>query len=110
YNFGRAHRSRSKKLSKNFIDLLLINTIIPLKFAYSRYTGKPMEEELLELMQAVKPEKNSVVEKFELLRPGTLQSALDSQALLQLKKYYCEKNRCLECALGSSLLQRSKPS
>ena len=110
YNFGRAHRSRPKKLSKNFIDLLLINTIIPLKFAYSRYTGKPMEEELLELMQAVKPEKNSVVEKFEQLRPGTLQNALDSQALLQLKKYYCEKNRCLECALGSSLLQRSKPS
>lgn len=110
YNFGKEHRPRPKKLSNNFIDLLLINTIIPLKFAYSRYVGNPQEEELLELMQGITAEKNSVVEKFEQLRPGTLQNALDSQALLQLKKYYCEKNRCLECHLGFSLLQKTSSS
>ena len=34
YTFGKESNKRSKKLSKSFIDLLLINSIIPLVFTY----------------------------------------------------------------------------
>jgi hypothetical protein len=33
------------------------------------------------------------------------ENAADSQALLQLKKYYCDKKRCLECSIGFAVLK-----
>ncbi|MFD1095277.1 DUF2851 family protein [Salegentibacter chungangensis] len=107
YNFGRPHKVRKKKLSKDFIDLLLINCIIPLRFAYGKYKGDFLEEELLELIAQISGEKNSVMEKFEVLRPGLARNALNTQALLQLKSTYCDKNRCLYCSLGHKFLQGS---
>lgn len=107
YTFGKEHQPRSKNLSRNFKDLILINSIIPLKFAYAKFIGKEIEEELLEMMQSLQPERNSVIEKFESLKSESVRNALDSQALLQLKKNYCEKNLCLQCALGNRLLQQN---
>ena len=34
--------------------------------------------------------------------------AFDSQALLELKRHYCDKKRCLECAIGNKLLSLQK--
>jgi hypothetical protein len=36
-----------------------------------------------------------------------LKSAFESQSLLQLKNEYCNKRRCLECAIGMELLKKS---
>lgn len=106
YSFLKGHHPRPKRLTRNFIDLLMINTVIPLKFSYYRYTGQPYEDELLEIISGLAAEHNSVIEKFNELRPETAMNAMESQALLQLKNNYCDKNRCLECALGISLLQK----
>lgn len=106
YSFLKEHNPRPKKLTKNFIDLLVINTVIPVKFAYGKYLGNPCEEELLDMMSSLAVENNSVIEKFNELRPGTAENAMETQALLQLKNSYCDKNRCLECSLGISLLQK----
>lgn len=106
FNFKRSHKFRRKKLSRNFKDLLLINTLVPVKFCYSKQNEKPVEEELLEIMGSLETEKNSVVKAFNELKPSTATTALHSQALLQLKSNYCEKNKCLKCALGNDLLQR----
>ncbi|UJH92432.1 DUF2851 family protein [Antarcticibacterium sp. 1MA-6-2] len=105
YSFEKSHSSKTKKLTSAFIDLLIINTIIPLKFCYNRSTGSGDDEELLSLMENLNVEKNSVIEKFNKIRSGTAVSALHSQALLQLKSNYCDKNACLNCNLGSKLLK-----
>jgi hypothetical protein len=105
YTFGKSSKSSQKTISKSFIDLLLINTIIPLKYCYAKQNGKDSHEDILKLIQELKSEKNSIVDKFQSLRPIS-NSALQSQALLQLKNSYCDKNKCLQCAVGNSLLNR----
>lgn len=106
YTFGKESGRRPKKLSKSFVELLLINTVIPLKFCFFREKGKIIHEELFSLMRQLPREKNSIVRGFHKLRPETAENAMDSQAMLQLKKQYCDKNRCLQCALGLQLLQK----
>lgn len=105
YTFGKLSSSRVKKLSKSFIDLVLINTIIPLKFSYSKYTGNDNNEEFLELMRVVSSEKNTIINTFNSIKKVSY-SALDSQALIQLKTEYCDKQKCLQCAIGGYLLNR----
>ena len=106
YTFGRMSKKSSKKLSKPFIDLLIINTLIPLIFAYANIQGKNENEKIIHLIQEIKPENNSIIKKFKDFKISS-KSALESQALIQLKTEYCSKNKCLQCAIGSELLNRN---
>lgn len=105
YTFSKTHEHKPKKLSKNFIDLIIINTIVPLKYCYLHSIGEFDEDEILGIIQNLLPESNSVIARFEKLRPKVVTSAMRSQALLQLKNEYCDKNRCLQCGLGVKLIQ-----
>ncbi len=107
YNFGKSHSERKKKLTSNFIDLLLINCVIPLKHSYANYIGEEDEQAIQDLISEIKVEKNSIISIFNQLRPGTAKDAMDSQALLQLKTEYCNLNKCLQCELGVSILRKS---
>lgn len=104
YSFTSTSRKTYKKLSKKFIDLLLINTIVPLKFIYLKYINELNEEELISTIKLIKPEKNVVIDGFKELNVPC-NNALNSQALLQLKNEYCEKNKCIQCAIGNQLLR-----
>lgn len=104
YTFKTASKPSSKQLTKPFIDLLIINTIIPFQYAYAKQLGEDVIEDLLILAQSIVPEKNTIVEKFNSFK-DLPQSALCSQALIQLKSEYCDKQKCLECAVGNSLLK-----
>lgn len=104
YNFTVTSGRRKKWLSEKFIDLLLINTVIPIKFCYAVHRGQDPSEEIMRLAQQIKGEKNTVVEVF--YRLGDIDNcALESQALLQLRNEYCSKNRCLECMIGNEILK-----
>lgn len=106
YQFDKQSPKKRKQLSKSFIDLLIINTIVPLQFAYSKSQGMSISEELILLLEEVKPEKNAVLDKFISfgIKP---KNVLESQSLLQLKNEYCNQSRCLECAIGIELLKKS---
>lgn len=104
YTFGKPSKVSKKKVTKAFVDLLLINTIIPIKFSYAKQLGKTIDEEIIRMLQQITSEKNSIVDKFNGLKKVS-HSALESQALLQLKNEYCDKNKCLKCAVGNSLLK-----
>lgn len=103
YNFDKTHKKRSKTLSRPFMDLLLINTVIPLKFAYLRSKTTENPEDILELIAAIPPEKNQIVDRFFKLK-NLPQNALTTQALLQLKIHYCDPNACLKCRVGNFLI------
>ncbi len=105
YTFGKASRATKKRMTKMFVDLLIINTIVPLKFSYARYQGKQIEDDVINLIQQMAPEKNGIVDAFNALKPIS-KTALQSQALIQLKTEYCDKNKCLHCAIGSEILMQ----
>ena len=104
YTFEAISKKSSKRLTQSFIDLLIINTIIPLTFVYEKSRGGVDEEKLLQLIRQLKPEKNSIISKFSELKVET-KNAFETQALLELKNNYCAKKRCLQCAIGNSLLR-----
>ena len=103
FNFGTISKKSAKRLTNKFIDLLIVNTIIPLKFCYARHHGKAIDNEIMDLCAQIKVENNSVVSKFK--KVGVkIENVQHSQAVLQLHKGYCTMNRCLDCAIGSKLL------
>lgn len=106
YVFNTESKFQKKRLTKSFKDSLLINTIVPMQFAFARSNGDTTLkiEELTELLFSLKAEVNSIVESFTSL--GVLaEHALDSQALLQLKRNYCDQNKCLNCMVGKNLIK-----
>ncbi len=104
YNFDKSSARKDKFLSKSFIDLVIINTIIPIQFAYAKSQGKDILEKLIDLINAIAPEKNAIVDKFKSFEI-TSQSAFDTQSLLQLKNEYCNAKKCLQCAIGIALIK-----
>ncbi len=105
YTFETESKKSVKKLTKSFIDLLLINTVIPLRFVYEQSRGEVKQENIVRLLQQIKPEKNSIITKFSDLKVVS-KNAIESQALLELKNNYCTKRLCLHCAIGNSLLRK----
>jgi len=104
YVFGKETKKSIKNSTKSFLDLLMINTIIPIQFAYQKYTGKQDVELLFKLIRQIKSEKNAIIQKF--VRLGvTANSAMDSQALLRLKNNYCKPQSCLSCAIGLQIIK-----
>lgn len=106
YQFDKESPKKSKPLSKSFIDLLIINTIIPVQFAYSNIMGESFSEDLIALLNEVSPEKNSIIEKFESFGISS-KNAFDTQTLIQLKNEYCNQKACLRCAVGMELLRNN---
>lgn len=104
FTFGKESKRSIKKLTKGFIDLLIINTVLPLKFCYARQVGSDINEEILAIISEIKKEENNIVSNFEGLGVKSSNAKI-SQAILQLHTEYCLKNRCLECAVGNSLLR-----
>lgn len=105
YNFLRPSPHRKKQLGENALNMLLINTVVPLMFAYGLYHR--MDEykaRALRLLASIPPEQNSIISLFSQvgMRP---RNAGDTQALIQLKRNYCEQKKCLYCRLGFQLLK-----
>lgn len=106
YNFNAISKRSVKSLTKSFIDLLLINTIVPLLFVYGKRSAKWNEEELFALLKQIKPEKNNIIRELNKLNINA-KNAFETQALLHLKSEYCDKHLCMQCAVGNVLLRKN---
>ena len=104
YVFDKISPTKKKKLSHSFIDLIVINTIVPLRFSYAKNQGKDILEDLIVLLEEVGSEKNVIMEKFASFGIKST-NAFDSQSLLQLKNEYCNKSKCMDCVIGINLLK-----
>ncbi|WP_034259108.1 DUF2851 family protein [Altibacter lentus] len=106
YTFTSSSQLRSTQLTKKFINLLFINTVLPMRFAYLRFLGSHPSEEILQLAGELPPEANTIILRFQKL--GLVATnALETQALLQLKELYCDARRCLNCEIGNAILKVS---
>lgn len=107
YNFDKSSPKKEKSLSKSFIDLLIINTIVPIQFAYAKSLGKENAELLIDFLSNIPAEKNNIIEKFTTFGIKS-KNAFQSQSLLQLKNEYCNNKKCLQCSVGLELLKDKK--
>lgn len=104
YQFDKESPKKRKGLTNSFIDLLLINTIIPFQFAYAKSLGKEISENIVTLLTKLPSEKNAVLDKFAFFGVKS-KNAFEGQALLQLKNEYCNQKKCLKCSIGLELLK-----
>jgi len=97
---------KSKRIGKQAVDLLILNTVVPLFFAYGKLRGNAsLQERALEWLSLMPPEKNSVVNGWGRKSIGIkATSSADSQGLVYLKKYYCDHKKCLSCRIGHRVL------
>jgi hypothetical protein len=105
YLFDKETPKRKKSLGKSTIHLLAINTIIPFLFLYGQHKAiSDYQDKALRLLEEIKGENNKIIRGWKQLgiEPKT---AYQTQALIQLKNEYCDKKRCLECAIGNRILK-----
>ena len=106
YSFGAESPRKEKKTSTVSLNLLLINAVIPTLFAYGRHKqDERLCERAFSFLEQLKAENNHIVRTWQ--RVGlNVETAADSQALIQLKKEYCDRKDCLRCRFGYEYLKK----
>lgn len=93
-----------KSISKDLINRLIINVIIPIKFVYSKTLGKDISEDLIEWLRKLPAENNAVIQGYAALGLKA-ENAFESQAFIELKKHFCNEKKCLNCAIGLQIMK-----
>jgi hypothetical protein len=95
-------------MTQRTIDTLILNAAIPMLFAYGRHLGDDkLCDRSFDFLEGMKAEDNHIVRMW--LECGMeVLSAGDSQALIQLKKEYCDRRDCLRCRIGHEYLKTHK--
>ncbi len=93
------------QMGKSSIDILLINTVIPYKYAYAMHQNNAEKaEQTAELMESIAPENNVIVRQWRVLGQQ-IHNAADTQALLHLYQNYCQHHECINCEVGYKIFQ-----
>ena len=110
YTFGKPNERATATLSRSSIDIILINTVAPLLYAYGELTGNyEMTDKAIKLLEDLRAESNSIVSHF-VAYGIDCPDALTSQALVQLKREYCDARKCIYCKIGHHLLSKAARS
>lgn len=105
YSFGEpTDKESKKKLGKSSIQNIIINTIAPIKFLYAMQQSTEAEQEkALKLLDELPAENNHIIDFFS--THWIAENASQSQAQIQLYNNYCSKKKCLDCAIGLSIVK-----
>jgi Protein of unknown function (DUF2851) len=105
YIFDKKSPKRSKNTGKDFIQLLLINTIVPFLFYYGKNKNLPdYQDKAMAFLENLPAESNSILDFWANIGAKP-RNAYHTQAFLTLTNQYCKEKRCLECAMGNSILR-----
>lgn len=106
YTFGKLSKEKTKFPGDASINTILINTVAPILFAYGKKNNiEKYCMRALAILEELKPERNSIITEFK--KHGiSASNAGDSQALIQLRRKYCDQRKCLYCKIGYQILSR----
>lgn len=104
YSFGSVAGGSPRALGENAVSTLIINVVAPVQYAYAEmYSDDAMRSRAVEMLDSMKPESNSITRLFT--GAGVrCRSALEGQALIELRRQFCEPRKCLYCRLGRRIL------
>ena len=104
YLFANESVLNVKRLGKLSVNGIIINTVVPFLFCYaSQKKNDELKDKTLQILERIPAERNSIVSNWKNL-DLKVENAFDSQALLQLKKQYCDEKKCLRCRIGHKVL------
>ena len=107
YIFEEASGFKKKNIGETMINNILINTIVPILFAYGHQHNEPKyQDKAISWLEKISSEKNTITKGFEALNLSN-KNSFDSQSYIQLKNEYCNNRRCLECAVGNAIFKLS---
>ena len=93
------------KMGRSSIDILLINTVIPYKYAYALHKQDTEKaEQAMALMEYIAPENNTIIRQWRILGQQ-VNNAADTQALLHLYQNYCQHHECINCEVGYKIFE-----
>lgn len=105
FNFGKISSvDQPKTLTRDFMELLILNTLLPLKYTYHKYHRENIADEMISFYNAMAAEKNTVTDGWKTLGVKC-STALESQSLIYHFKHFCEEKNCLNCSIGFKLLK-----
>lgn len=106
FRFNEAAVYKPKTLGDDMINSIMMNTIVPVLFAYGKYHQEPnFQHKAMEWIEMLPAENNAIVSKFRSI--GVLsKNAADTQSQIELKTQYCNNKRCLDCAVANALLKK----
>jgi hypothetical protein len=105
YHFGKRLKQDVPSLGIESINMIIINTVVPLMVASGKIKDEQyLVDRALHMLHQISPESNTVTRQWKSL-DFQIRSAFDSQALLELHHNFCLKHRCLECVIGASLIR-----
>jgi hypothetical protein len=108
YHFKSASPPSHKTLGKETAIGLLINLVAPFMFFYGKMQGPSiLKEKAVSLLGSLPAEKNAVLKEWKKNGWPALDAG-QSQALLQLKKHYCDEKKCLHCAVGLKVIKEER--
>jgi hypothetical protein len=104
-----ASSQKSKKLGRQTIDLIIINTVVPLFFAFGKLRDNyTYQQKAFDFLASLPAEKNSTVNGWARKNIGVkATSAAQSQGLVYLKKIYCDHRKCLSCRVGCKVVSKN---
>ncbi len=104
YTFEKESKKRKKNTGKTFINNVLINTISAIIFAYGQQKNNNEKKEIaIKIIESLPAEKNHIINKWSELNIN-INSAADSQSLIQLYNNYCKTNNCIKCEIGNKII------
>lgn len=105
FNFGKVSPIDGEKfLTDEFINLILINAVLPLKYAYHKNSDEAVYDEIINFYREIPSEKNTITAGWKLLG-AEITTSLQSQAFIYHYKNFCERKNCLNCGIGFQLLR-----
>ena len=108
FRFGHESKSIGKHWDNQTINSLIINTCIPLLFAYGNIMEREnLTERATSFLEQLPPEHNNVTEGWKRLHIEAA-NGYQSQGLIELKREFCEHNKCLQCPIGHRVLCKKK--
>jgi hypothetical protein len=109
YVFEKTAPFREKILGIDKCDSIIINSIIPLLYTYGKMIpDRSILQKSLNWLGQMPSEHNQLLENWKKIGVS-VNKAAGSQALIELKKQYCDQRKCLECEIGKHLLLKQEP-
>lgn len=104
YVLGEESPRKNKFIGDSSLDVMIINAVVPLLFSFGKKVNdEAFTDKAIFYLETIKPESNSIIRQYTSYGIG-VENAYHTQALIQLKREYCEKRKCLYCRIGYKLL------